>query len=304
MSAGAAHVAGGAFAHLVHHVAEAHLGIDVDDRERAAPASPEAGAWVRYGQHLARQPESHPELERERQVEVEAFVLHVEDPCDTLLRQECDTVGRAAACGRRVAEGHRAGVAVAAGCRDLGAPPVLAPGELGADGGVGERAHRDRGGIDVGGREGCRRRDHPGDARVALRWRTDVEVGAERAGDLLGEERAERATVDALDDLAEQVALADRVVARLCARLPPWCLRGVQGHELVVVEEVEHRERFVPSRAGRRCGSARGAWRSVPCRWRRTRASRWRSVRRDRVRPGRRASDSTVPPSSWWSTTR
>jgi hypothetical protein len=40
-----------------------------------------------------------------------------------------------------------------------------------------------------------------------------VEVGTERPGDLVGEERAEASPVDALDDLAEQVALADRVVA-------------------------------------------------------------------------------------------
>ena len=55
--------------------------------------------------------------------------------------------------------------------------------------------------------------DHARDAVVARGRRADVEVGAERTGDLLGEERAEAATVDPLDDLAEQVPLADGVVA-------------------------------------------------------------------------------------------
>ena len=42
----AAHVADGALAHLVHHVAEAHPGVEVDDRQRAAPAAPEARPLV------------------------------------------------------------------------------------------------------------------------------------------------------------------------------------------------------------------------------------------------------------------
>ena len=62
--------------------------------------------------------------------------------------------------------------------------------------------------------------------RVVGRRQADVEVGAERPGDLLGEERAERPPGDPPDDLADEVALVERVVARRGARLPPRRLGG------------------------------------------------------------------------------
>ena len=95
---------------------------------------------------------------------------------------------------------------------------------------------------------GRRRRDHVGDAGVVLGAGADVEVGAERAGHLVGEERAERSARHALDDLAQQVALADGVIAGLRTGLPPRGLRGVQRDELVVVEQVLLGERLIPAR--------------------------------------------------------
>ena len=51
------------------------------------------------------------------------------------------------------------------------------------------------------------------DAAVVLGPGADVEVGAERPGDLVGEELPERPAGDALDDFTEQEPLADGVVA-------------------------------------------------------------------------------------------
>ena len=73
---------------------------------------------------------------------------------------------------------------------------------------------------------------------VRLRPGADVEIGAERSGDLRSEERAERLARDAPDQLAEQVALRDGVVARRRARLPPRRLRGEEAGALVVVPQV------------------------------------------------------------------
>ena len=65
---------------------------------------------------------------------------------------------------------------------------------------------------------------------VVLGGETDVEVGAERPGDLVGEERADRAPVDAADDLTDEVSLGDGVVARRGARLPPRLLGRQSAH--------------------------------------------------------------------------
>jgi hypothetical protein len=54
--------------------------------------------------------------------------------------------------------------------------------------------------------------DDPRDSVVALGWCADVEAGNERSGDLVGKERAECATVETLDDLAEQVPVGVGVV--------------------------------------------------------------------------------------------
>ena len=79
-----------------------------------------------------------------------------------------------------------------------------------------------------------------------------MEVGAERAGHLLGEERPERLARDAPHHLAHQEALRARVVARRRARLPPRRLGGEQGGALVPVLQVGGHQRLVPARQARR----------------------------------------------------
>ena len=108
---------------------------------------------------------------------------------------------------------------------------------------------------------------------IVLGRQPDVEVGAERAGDLVGEEPAERPAGDPADHLADQVALVDGVVARRRARLPPRLLRGEQRRRLLPVVEVLLRHRLVPARHARRCGSSGGGPRCRPSRRRRTPAS-------------------------------
>ena len=149
------------------------------------------------------------------------------------------------------------------------------------------------------------RRHHERDAVVALGRSADVEVGAERAGDLLREERADRLARDAAHDLADEVALRDRVVARRGARLPPRRLRGEQGRALLPVVEVVAGHRLVPTRTGRRCGPSGGGPRcpSLPF-GRELGPVRRRPARGGRARRGRRASARTARSSSWSSTRR
>ena len=114
---------------------------------------------------------------------------------DALAEQERHAVDLAAAGQRRLHPRHRPGVAVAAGGRDLGPAPRDAPRRL--------RRRRASGLPSVRGRRRCRGRGSLGsgsggggitsrDAAVVLRPAADVEVGAERLGDLVAEERAER----------------------------------------------------------------------------------------------------------------
>jgi hypothetical protein len=57
-----------------------------------------------------------------------------------------------------------------------------------------------------------RRRDHVGDpVPVAFRG-TDLEVGPQRPGDLLGDELPERPAADPPDDLPDQVTVVGRVI--------------------------------------------------------------------------------------------
>src|SRR6185295_1772179 len=43
----AADIAGGALAHLVHHIRKANACVGVNDHQRAAPAAPEGRVWIR-----------------------------------------------------------------------------------------------------------------------------------------------------------------------------------------------------------------------------------------------------------------
>ena len=122
--AGAADVADGALAHHVHHVAEAHPGVEVDDGQRAAPAAPEGRARVRADRHL-RAGRPNPMPWRSGTPSTRSMPLICSS--NTTSTPACDSsahaVGLAAARHRRVDQRHRAGVAVAAGGGDLGPPP-------------------------------------------------------------------------------------------------------------------------------------------------------------------------------------
>ena len=75
-----------------------------------------------------------------------------------------------------------------------------------------------------------------------------MEVGPERFGDLLAEERADAAAVDATHELALQVPLGDRVVADCGSGLPPQHLLGEVRADLVPLVEVRRCERRVEAR--------------------------------------------------------
>ena len=174
-------------------------GVDVVDDERAAPAAPVADPLVGRDR-VARRVEPVADAERDADAEHEVAPggLHVEDPLD---RRPWTAARRRAPSRRptptRLGQGDAAGVAVAAGGGDLGPPPRDLPRLLGDEPGVGG-AVRDR--VVPGDRladrrrAGCgRRAGSPRATRSSCSARrADVEVGAERAGDLLGEERARR----------------------------------------------------------------------------------------------------------------
>ena len=83
---------------------------------------------------------------------------------------------------------------------------------------------------------------------VVLGPGADVEVGAERPGDLLGEELADGgAAGDPADDLADEVALGEGVVAGRGAGLPQRRLRGEERGRLLPVVEVGLLDRLLPS---------------------------------------------------------
>src|SRR5215207_6312570 len=79
----------------------------------------------------------------------------------------------------------------------------------------------------------CERRD----ARLLLRREPDVHVHLPRRGELVAEQRAERAPVDAPDDLAEQRPVEQRVLAVRASRRPPGGLGGEQRGRAVEVEQ-------------------------------------------------------------------
>src|SRR5215203_3043782 len=79
----AAVVADGALTHLVHHVAEAHPVLEVDDRQRATPAAPEAGARVQRDRHpVDREAEADAVAQLDAEHQVDPVALLVEDAVD------------------------------------------------------------------------------------------------------------------------------------------------------------------------------------------------------------------------------
>ena len=202
-------------------------------------------------------------------------------------RQQAHAVDLAAVGDDRLDAGDRAGVAVPVGGADVGPaparrcwrPPRRRSGPvnvltIGLSGSSVARSNGSGGG-------GMTSAIRPQSASAGA----DLEVGAERPGDLLGEELLERLAGDAADDLADEVALVERVVARRGARLPPRRLGGQHRGGLLPVVEVLDGDRLVPARHARRCATSGGGPRRPPCRWRRTRASTARPARRRRARP-------------------
>ena len=230
----AARVARGAGRHLVHDVGPAHARVEVGEAERAAPAAVAERARVRPERQLAAgQHEAEPPADREPEHEVLAVAL-LGDGARRSSRSPSSRTPSSAppqASARQHAR-HRARVAVAVGGGNLGAPPLRAVGEL-ADGAAGCRSP---GRAAIPGRwrrrrppralAGGRRHHLARRGRLRIRGEPDVEVGAERRGDLVAEERAERRAGDAPHDLADQVAVRQRVVAVGGAGLPPRRLGG------------------------------------------------------------------------------
>ncbi len=96
-----------------------------------------------------------------------------------------------------------------------------------------------------------RRRDHVGDPAPVAFGGADLEVGAERSGDLVGDELLQRLAADPADDLADQVPEVERVVARRGARLPPRRLgRHPGGGLLPVVQVLDHGGLVEPGNPG------------------------------------------------------
>src|SRR3989440_10580747 len=114
---------------LVHHVGYGQSAVRVGEHQRAARAGPETHPAFRYeGQYLwPGQAITDAYLERYAQHEVDRVALHFEDPIDRPRREQPDAVDFAAAGHRRLDARHRAGVAVAVGRADVGAPPALGP---------------------------------------------------------------------------------------------------------------------------------------------------------------------------------
>ena len=219
-------VADGALAHPVHHVGHRHPGVDVVDHQRAAPATPVADVLVR-----ARSGSSASSARSRRRTSRRCRAPgRARRPARRRsARSSPSTAARRRAPSRRrtPATGPAPRCGRCRGRRPRGSPP----GATGSSttprprGGGWRRGTGSSRGRPPPSRRRCRtaaagRGITEGDAVVALGRRADVEVGAERPGDLLGEERADRAAVDPADHLADQVALADAVVARTSSPAP------------------------------------------------------------------------------------
>ena len=101
--------------------------------------------------------------------------------------------------------------------------------------GLGQRLHQEAGeGV---ARLGIGRGHQPGDPVGEPLRQPDVEVEAQRRGDLVGDEAAEAATGHPPDDLADQEAEGEGVVAVPGARLPERRLGGQPSDHVVPVVE-------------------------------------------------------------------
>ena len=87
-----------------------------------------------------------------------------------------------------------------------------------------------------------------GDPGVVLGIGPDVEVSAERPGDLVGDELTDRLAGDPPNELALEVALGDGVVPGCSPRLPPRRLGGEQRRRLIPVVQYVDRDRLAPTR--------------------------------------------------------
>ena len=160
--------------HLVHHVGEGHAAIHVGDHQRAARAAPGTHpAFREEGQHLRPgQAITDAELERYAQHEVDPVALHFEDPVDRPRREQPDAIDFAAAGHRRLEARHRAGIAVAVGRADVGAPPALGPAAFmqRLHGRAGEGLERHAVGVELGqvGRHAA-----GGGTTLATRWNSE-----------------------------------------------------------------------------------------------------------------------------------
>src|SRR5438552_9371411 len=133
---------------------------------------------------------------------------------------------------------HRPGVAVPISGRDLGGAPGSRPRlrrvGLWADGHAGSHGTRL---AYVSLTEQVRWWHEFGDATIVRGIETDVKISAERVGDFLAEERAERAPVDASHEFALEVPLGDGVVTHNGPGLPPRSLGGEVVAALRPVDE-------------------------------------------------------------------
>ena len=173
-----------------------------------------------------------------------AVGLLLEGPAHSGLRHQPDPVDGAPAGQRGVDAGYAPGVAEAACSRNLRGPP-LAGGRLsGGHRAAQDGPHRQRVGGDLHAVDGEFAAEHRGlevgHPMVLGSGQADPEVGIERLGHLGAEPVGHTLPGDAVEDLALELALADGVVARGGARLPPRGLGGeVGGDRLEVVELLE-----------------------------------------------------------------
>ena len=189
---GAAQVADEARLHAVHDVADGELRVLVDDDDRAAVAAPVTGA--RAERHLGRvaQPVAHADALGHAEHLVDAVRLHLEDRVGARGREQAHAAGLAPSGDDRLDGGHRAGIALAVGGGDLGAPPPFVMRHRGVDGRVHERLEHELGDLALhGGDVDRRRRDDVGHAVVLARREADEEVRIERLGHLAGEPGAD-----------------------------------------------------------------------------------------------------------------
>ena len=91
------------------------------------------------------------------------------------------------------------------------------------------------------------RRNHGGDSTEMLCGRADMEVGSQWTGKLFGKEPAESSPVDATNDLTDEMAVVDRVIARRRTRGPPRLLGSeASGGRLEVVDVLQF-DRALPT---------------------------------------------------------